>query len=363
MKNINLETVFKEKLIHFEGEVNPALWNNINKNLTTTKGNVSSSNWKGGAAIASVVLIATALVTYNFLSEDVSKTFFTTNSAVEKKSEGNNEKSTVIEAPILVETQTKNAAQTNQAVKLKTNETQISSASAKESEVSLPLVDDKAASETKQAQQIEDIQPNAEASQTASNIKKPKSKAVDITKITTPSVAVPDAKSEINYAIDSDNSLKVNFSSTLENLSYDWNFGDGAHSSEAYPSHNYDKEGKYNVLCTITDTKSNKVISSKKLVEVIEPIVFFVPNSFSPNNDGNNDYYQVIVHSKISDFKMDIYDLHQKLLFSSNNPSDKWAGPEQLNPAIIQDSRFVAIIKVKSTSGRTETKTTSITIN
>jgi PKD repeat protein len=44
----------------------------------------------------------------------------------------------------------------------------------------------------------------------------------------------------------------VNLSSGL-NLSYDWDFGDGSHDTNAYPSHVYAATGSYNLCLTVSD--------------------------------------------------------------------------------------------------------------
>ena len=39
---------------------------------------------------------------------------------------------------------------------------------------------------------------------------------------------------------------------------FEWDFGDGQHSTEQNASHSYDKVGEYTATLTVTDSKGNK---------------------------------------------------------------------------------------------------------
>lgn len=57
--------------------------------------------------------------------------------------------------------------------------------------------------------------------------------------------------------------LKVQFTASVEEdeggpWKFEWDFGDGAKSTDQNPVHTYDKVGEYTATLTVTDTKSNK---------------------------------------------------------------------------------------------------------
>ena len=52
----------------------------------------------------------------------------------------------------------------------------------------------------------------------------------------------------------------------------------------------------------------------------------FIPNGFTPNEDGRNDEFQVYANCDIQTFRMEIYDRWGNLLFLSDNPSQGWDG-------------------------------------
>jgi PKD repeat protein len=57
--------------------------------------------------------------------------------------------------------------------------------------------------------------------------------------------------------------LKVQFTASVEEdeggpWKFEWDFGDGAKSTDQNPVHTYDKVGEYTATLTVTDQKSNK---------------------------------------------------------------------------------------------------------
>lgn len=63
----------------------------------------------------------------------------------------------------------------------------------------------------------------------------------------------------------------------------------------------------------------------------------FIPNVFTPNNDGKNDTYRVYTNCDLSDFTMTIFDRWGGLLYSTNNLNEGWDGMvngEKLNAGV-----------------------------
>ena len=52
----------------------------------------------------------------------------------------------------------------------------------------------------------------------------------------------------------------------------------------------------------------------------------FIPNSFTPNGDGLNDYFQVTQTCEVFDYELFIFDRWGGIIYTSNNPEDKWDG-------------------------------------
>jgi gliding motility-associated-like protein len=92
-------------------------------------------------------------------------------------------------------------------------------------------------------------------------------------------------------------------------------------------------------------------------VEGAEP--FFVPNSFSPNGDGNNDVFQIYgVGIKTIDLK--IFNRWGELVYESNNQFDGWDGTYK--GALQQPGVYVYNVYVTYLNDKKEQKVGSITI-
>ncbi|MFK7950131.1 MAG: gliding motility-associated C-terminal domain-containing protein [Saprospiraceae bacterium] len=52
----------------------------------------------------------------------------------------------------------------------------------------------------------------------------------------------------------------------------------------------------------------------------------FIPNGFTPNEDGRNDNFQVYANCEVQTFRMEIYDRWGSLLFATDNPLNGWDG-------------------------------------
>jgi gliding motility-associated-like protein len=359
VKNNSLENLFRDKLNNIEGDVNPDLWNNINNNLPKAEPNPSKINWKGGAAIATTVILIGSIIGYSLLP----KITINSNEPETISSVSNNQENFLISenVSLLVE-ENRNlqmAVKPEELTKkLDVKETILSKNSVNENFIEEPKV---IISSDNNKKGID----NSQISNKKQLYCKKEEKNTNMNRIAPATGVSEEISASILYRITEENPLKVNFSANKENLFYDWTFGDGGlHSSEASPFHTYEKEGKYEVICILSDDKGNKIVTSKELIEVVEPIISYVPTSFTPNQDGINDTYKVIVdNTKIAAFKMDIYDLRGKLVFTTNNPNDAWPGPQVTNTINIQDSYYAVSIVVKSISGKTYKEMKSITVN
>jgi len=133
------------------------------------------------------------------------------------------------------------------------------------------------------------------------------------------------------------------FTSSFINLSsgsvdFTWLFGDGASSVEPEPTHTYANAGTYPVtLIAATPLGCNDTII--RFVEVFSELYFYMPNAFTPNLDGNNDYYSGQGEG-FERYSMQIFNRWGELIYTSDfaklsngvfgNP---WDGTFQGEPA------------------------------
>lgn len=103
---------------------------------------------------------------------------------------------------------------------------------------------------------------------------------------------------------------------------FDWDFGDGATSEEMHPTHQYDGLGDYYAQLTVTNALGC-TDSAYTLVE--GPVLIYIPNAFTPNNDGINDAFKVVI-SEVTRYELSIYNRWGERVFFSEDPDEVWIG-------------------------------------
>ena len=111
---------------------------------------------------------------------------------------------------------------------------------------------------------------------------------------------------------------------------YDWNFGDGTSSDEANPIKVFEEEGSYQIILTVNDGTCEAQDSITVVVDEDEGIGVKLPNLFTPNGNGANDFFgPVIINGTgqeeviITTFK--IYNRYGELVYDNTNPQG-WNG-------------------------------------
>jgi gliding motility-associated-like protein len=82
------------------------------------------------------------------------------------------------------------------------------------------------------------------------------------------------------------------------------------------------------------------------LVEAIKDQFIVAPNAFSPNGDGQNDFFTITLRN-ILKFDIMIYDRWGNLLYQSQDPGFKWDGT--VNNIPLPEGVYVYVITALST--------------
>lgn len=106
---------------------------------------------------------------------------------------------------------------------------------------------------------------------------------------------------------------------------WEWFFGDGFASRQPAPKHEYQSPGTYEVQLLVT-TKDNCTDSITQLLTVKNAVRMYVPNAFSPNDDGFNDQFEIGYVGELYDYEMSIFNRWGTLIFQTNNPGEFWNG-------------------------------------
>jgi gliding motility-associated-like protein len=121
----------------------------------------------------------------------------------------------------------------------------------------------------------------------------------------------------------------VQFSNSSQNaISYIWQMGDGGISYDDNPTYTYPMEGAdYYVLMTAFNEVGCFDTASID-IHVFEELIFYVPNTFTPNDDEKNQTFYPVLSQGMKRTYMEfyIYNRWGELVFESHDPSYGWDG-------------------------------------
>ncbi len=119
--------------------------------------------------------------------------------------------------------------------------------------------------------------------------------------------------------------------------SWYWTFGDSTASSEFEPVHFYSQKGVYNVsLIASSAGGCSDTLTKSAWVKVVEKSALYIPNLFSPNNDGVNDFFK-IEGGGFKQVDLKIFNRWGEKIFETDNANIGWdgyAGGEKALPGI-----------------------------
>lgn len=137
---------------------------------------------------------------------------------------------------------------------------------------------------------------------------------------------------------------------TFENLTvngkyYDWDLGNGATSTMKHPNNVYDEPGIYEVTLIGTD-RFGCVDSITKLIEILEEVYLYIPNTFTPGGDGRYNHKFEISAIGIEEMNIEIFNRWGELIFESNDVNFKWDGTYGNN--YVRDGTYVWKLEYKT---------------
>ncbi|CAG0974482.1 Collagenase ColH [Flavobacteriales bacterium] len=144
--------------------------------------------------------------------------------------------------------------------------------------------------------------------------------------------------------------------------SLSWNFGDGNSTNIENPKHTYGDTGTYDVTLVVkndwgcTDTVVYKV--------VVKPdVIYYIPNSFTPNGDGINDVFNIKGRLELiqpETFKMKIYDRWGELIFETNDIAAGWNGT--VNNKKVETEVYVYVFSFKDKTDESHNLKGTVTV-
>ncbi len=124
---------------------------------------------------------------------------------------------------------------------------------------------------------------------------------------------------------------EVIFKTNSNGKYFKWNFGDGKPNTKTKDAVNFfpTDEGKYyTVTLTASNTKEGCSNSYTQVIVSKEPVIYYIPNTFTPNGDEVNNTFQPIFSSGLDPYNyvLYIYDRWGELIFESHNVQIGWDG-------------------------------------
>lgn len=144
--------------------------------------------------------------------------------------------------------------------------------------------------------------------------------------------------------------------------SYYWDFGDGtAPSYEHSPYHEYpnDFAGVYQVML-VASTPAGCVDTAYATVTLKEELLFYVPNTFTPDGDDYNETFKPIFTTGFDpyNYTLLIFNRWGEIIFESHDTNVGWNGKYGVDGKLCQDGTYTWKIDVK---GRTSSQQSQFT--
>lgn len=157
---------------------------------------------------------------------------------------------------------------------------------------------------------------------------------------TTAVVLVQVVKPVANFYISSQDpmqGLPIQFENTSLNAwSYTWQFGDGNTSFLVNPTHTFSTPGPYEITLTATN-QQGCIDQISKWIEIAPERYIYLPNSFTPDGDGLNEYFYGRFIGLLS-ARFGIYNRWGAEIFSSDALNFVWDGTYEGVP--VQDGTY-----------------------
>ncbi|MEY3237362.1 MAG: hypothetical protein RI883_1463, partial [Bacteroidota bacterium] len=167
--------------------------------------------------------------------------------------------------------------------------------------------------------------------------------------------AAPIASFSPSASVISEMNPIVNFNNTTTGaVTYDWNFGDNTPNTDAVnPSHDYSNDTIGNYIVTlIAYSPFGCEDIAYSTIQIYEELIFYVPNTFTPDDDDYNPTFKPIFTSGYdpSDYTLLIYNRWGEIVFESHNTEIGWDGSYGSTHEVdlIQDGTYTWKIEFKS---------------
>jgi gliding motility-associated-like protein len=157
----------------------------------------------------------------------------------------------------------------------------------------------------------------------------------------------------------------TNLTKVLGDNNYVWTVQGMNQVFEVHPKITFPQTGTYKITLRATNFNGCKD-EMIKYIEVKNDFNVFIPNSFTPNFDGINDYFLPIFSPFGLDpktYQMDIYDRWGHVVFTGKDHAKGWDGSfENRGLEELKQDSYIYKLKFRDLDGKTYYKTGAITL-
>lgn len=127
------------------------------------------------------------------------------------------------------------------------------------------------------------------------------------------------------------NNTEVNFTNTsVGGVDFEWDFGDNSPNAYTYDAtHDFpNEEGDSYIVTLIASNGVDCADTARLVIKVDDVIIFYVPNTFTPDGDPHNQTFQPVFTSGYDpqDFHMMIFNRWGEVIFETYDASQGWDG-------------------------------------
>ena len=160
---------------------------------------------------------------------------------------------------------------------------------------------------------------------------------------------------------------EVSFDNTSSGATnYVWDFGDGTPTvNTVNPTHEFPDDATSGYLVTLYGYSPLGCVDSfATVIQVNEEVIYYIPNTFTPDGDEFNQTFQPIFTAGFDpfDWTIRIYNRWGQVIFESNDPEQGWDGT--YNGKLVQDGTYVWTVEYKTIASderRTDTGHVNVT--
>ena len=135
--------------------------------------------------------------------------------------------------------------------------------------------------------------------------------------------------------------------SSTNATSFEWFFGDGAESDFVNTTHFYDSYGNY-LVALVAMADDGCTDTTYVAITVVDEVLFYVPNSFTPNGDGQNDVFIPVLsagYDRERGYEFSIYNRWGERVYFTDTPGEGWDAT--FNNKMVQNGTYTYYIKFK----------------